>query len=246
MALKLLFVDVGTHEAQEYQALFEHGRLGYFRRWLRHRRHARRAGRELPSFAAFQSFLRVARYLKANRASVFYVMVEPNARLFVKPVYQRADVAFNLALAAEPETAAVRPLFLANSDPLGQGSSLFTEKPNVIAAEYDLVLSLDALHFARQLHRTVADLHTSDPVPVVLRLNNEGAEVEVIEAFHAVFGDRLQLVMGSLNDVIKVKGQAAYDRLMTFLDQQGIAFVPLHSDYATWPNAADRVRGLLR
>ena len=245
MVLKLLFVDVGTHEAQEYLGLFEHGRFAYVRRWMRLRRHARRAGRSLPGYDAFRRFLRVTDRLKAHRRQVFYVMVEPNARLFAKPVYRRADVAFNLALSAEHGILALRPLFLANGDPMGQGSSLFTEKPNVRTHDFDLVASLDARHFARELDRILTDMHAAAGLPVVLRLNNEGAEVEVIEAFFAVFGDRLRLVMGSLSDVIKVKGQAAHDQLMAFLAERGIDFCPLHSSIATWPLAADRVVALI-
>jgi len=58
---------------------------------------------------------------------------------------------------------------------------------------------------AHRLLQTPSALQTPDPVPVILHLNNEGAEVQVIEAFHGVSGDRLQLMMGSLNGVMEGK-----------------------------------------
>jgi hypothetical protein len=76
---------------------------------------------------------------------------------------------------------------------------------------------------------------------VVLRLNNEGAEVDVIHAFHTVFGDRLKAVMGSLSDVAKVKGEAALGELHRFLQDRGIPFLPFHSDFQTWPAAVEQM-----
>jgi|GEM_PF-1561820 len=245
MTAKLLFVDVGTHEAQEYMGLFGHGRLAYLRHWLRHRRRSRRQGKEALDRAGFARFLATTDRLKARRDRVIYVMVEPNARLFATDNYRKADIALNAALSADTRTASLLPLFLAESNPTGQGSSLFTEKPNVRPDEFDMVLNLDALHFAEILKSSVAAHYGAADGPVILRLNNEGAEVEVIRAFHQVFGPRLKAVMGSLSDVGKVKGEAALAGLYAFLKENGIPFLPLHSDFATWPAAADLTVTLL-
>ena len=246
MPSRLLFVDVGTHEAQEYMGLFGHGRLAYLRHWLRHRRRSRRQGKAALDRAGLARFLDATDRLKALRSQVVYVMVEPNARLFAMDRYRLADIALNVALSADAQTASLMPLYLAESNPTGQGSSLFTEKPNVRPDEFDTVLNLDALHFATILRDAVAARHGAADGPVVLRLNNEGAEVEVIRAFHQVFGPRLKAVMGSLADVAKVKGADALTDLHRFLENEGIPFLPLHSDFATWPAAADLTLALLQ
>lgn len=238
MQARMLFVDVGTHEAQEYMGLFGHGRLTYLRHWLRHRRRSRRQGKVALDRAGFSRFLQVAGRLRALRRQVIYVMVEPNARLFALDRYRSADIALNIALSADARTASLMPLYLAESNPTGQGSSLFTEKPNVKADEFDMVLNLDALHFAESLKTAMAAQYGAADGPVILRLNNEGAEVDVIQAFHQVFGSRLKAVMGSLSDVAKVKGADALTALHQYLDDAGIPFLPLHSDFATWPAAA--------
>ncbi len=245
MDAKLLFVDVGTHEAQEYMGLFGHGRLAYLRQWLRHRRRSRRQGKVALDRAGFARFMSDADRLKALRHRVVYVMVEPNARVFAMDRYRKADIALNAALSSDARTASLMPLFLAESNPTGQGSSLFTEKPNVRPDEFDMVLNLDALHFAEVLNTAVTAQYGSTDGPVILRLNNEGAEVEVIRAFHQVFGPRLKAVMGSLSDVGKVKGQDALTALYAFMEAEGIPFLPLHSDFVTWPAAAEKTLALL-
>jgi hypothetical protein len=245
MDAKLLFVDVGTHEAQEYMGLFGHGRLAYLRHWLRHRRRSRRQGKVAMDRAGFSRFMATTDRLRAMRSRVIYVMVEPNARLFAMDRYRLADISLNVALSADAAKASLMPLYLAESNPTGQGSSLFTEKPNVKPDEFDMVLNLDALHFAETLKAALARHYGTHDGPVVLRLNNEGAEVEVIRAFHQVFGQRLKAVMGSLSDVAKVKGEAALTALHGFLDAEGIPFLPLHSDFATWPAAAEKTLALL-
>jgi hypothetical protein len=241
MTEKTLFIDVGTHQAQEFAALFDHTAVGYLRHYLRHRRRSRRAGRVALPWSGFRQFLAQIKRLRAVRRNIVYVMVEPNARLFAGRRYRLADMAFNIALSSDPKTASVLPLFLAEGNPEGQGSSLFETKPNVRLGEFDLVLNVDALHFARSLAEIAAERAEAATGPVVLRLNNEGAEVEVIHAFHTVFGDRLKVVMGSLNDVAKVKGDAALGALHRFLADRGIPFLPFHSDFQTWPAAVEQV-----
>lgn len=245
MSRSLIFVDVGTHEAQEFAALFEHNRITYLRRWLKSRRQAARAGVVKPTYREFRKFLGTVDQLRLRRGFVRYVMVEPNARLFALPIYRKADLALNVALATESGGASLRPLFHAGDNPMGQGSSLFAAKPNVVTNQFDLVLCIDPKLFAEQLKRSLDQLKVPDSTPVVLRLNNEGAEVEVIRAFHAIFGARLRLVMGSLSDVVKVQGQEAHDAVLAFLRDQGIAFVPFSSAYATWPRAADHLAELM-
>ncbi len=118
-------------------------------------------------------------------------MVESNARLFAMDRYCKADIALNAALSTDVSTASFIPLYLAESNPTGRGSALFTEKPNVRPVEFDLVLNLDALHFAQIVLAATSVQCDAGQGPVILRLNNEGAEVEVLRAFHQVFGSRL-------------------------------------------------------
>ncbi|MDQ2094283.1 hypothetical protein [Rhodalgimonas zhirmunskyi] len=240
---KLIFVDVGSHEAQEFQALFLHGRRQYFHHWVKHLNRIRRAGGEACNRACYKTLLSDADFLKAHRSDVAYILVEPNARLCALETYRAADLTCNFALAAEPKVAALNRLFYSSQDRMGQGSSLFVEKPNVDTADFDWVLTIDPHRFAKE----IAKAYSGDDktTKIILRINNEGAEDDVIKAFHTVFGDRLVAVMGSLSDVEKVKGAEALDGLYRYIADAGIPFIPLHSDFATWPKAIAFVRSQL-
>ena len=236
---KLIIIDVGTHEAQEFKALFHLRVWDYLYNWLRHLNRIRRAGGEACSLSTFTSMLSDAAWLRTQRNSVYYILVEPNRRLCSLPVYAKADMFANIALASESKTFALRKLYFSNSGKLGQGSSLFIEKPNVVLSDFDWVLSIDPEHFFTELMEQLAD-HGN--INLVLRLNNEGAETEVIEAAHKVFGEKLIGILGSLSDVEKVKGPVAMRKLKSFIDDRNISFLPFHSDFATWPKALAFIR----
>jgi hypothetical protein len=235
--------------AQEYAALFETTNLRYRWKYIKQRERAGKTGGVKMERAALDRMMADAAYLRAHRADVYYVMVEPNPNLFAMPIYRRADLALNIALASNDQTCSLMPLFFANKDKTGQGSSLFAAKPNVDTGDYQHVLAVDAMHFATTLKGMFDSETGGDDYRVILRLNNEGAEVEVIKSFETVFGTRLSAVLGSLADVAKVKGAPELDALYAFMEGKGITFLPLSTTFATWPAAMalirEKVSGLL-
>ena len=102
--------------------------------------------------------------------------------------------------------------------------------------DYSSVLNLDPTLFANMLKDHFEEEHGSG-YQVVLRINNEGAEVDVIESFYKVFSDRLIGVLGSLSDVQKVHGEEQLSALYRYMKQNDIEFVPLYSAFSSWPNA---------
>jgi hypothetical protein len=242
MAKRTLFVDVGTHMGQEFIALFGTTKLGFLRRFLRHRGHVLRKGGAAISYARCAQMMADAAYLHARRADVTYVMVEPNPNLFAMPIYRQADIALCVALSDNPEPVSLMKLYFANKDRTGQGSSLFEAKPNVSLDDYTTVPNLDSKHFAQLIRDAYEAQHGTD-YRVILRLNNEGAEVGVIKSFQAIFGSHLEGVLGSLADVAKVHGQPELDAIYAFMESKGIRFTPLYSAFTSWPDALAFVRG---
>ena len=236
---KLVILDVGSHEAQEFKSIFKNRFWDYFYHWLKHLNRIRRVGGEACSVTSFRALLANAAWLKSKRNSVFYILVEPNKRLCALPIYRDANMVANLALSKEQDIVSVRRLYFSNNQKLGQGSSLFKEKPNIDLNDFDWILSLDPKYF---FARILSDTFVNDETNFLLRLNNEGAEVEVIEAAHEVFGDRLLGLLGSLSDVEKVKGTEAMLQLNKFISENELTFIPFHSDFATWPNAMAFIR----
>ena len=236
---KMLIIDVGSHEAQEFQALFLNSRKNYFYNWVKHLNRVRRAGGKPCSYATFKNLITNSKWLRTNRQSVHYVLVEPNIRLCATPAYRHADQIANIALAEEHDHFSIRKLYFAGNDAQGQGSSVFKEKPNVDVSSFDWVVSVDPKKFFDQLNKNIVKLDNSS---IVLRLNNEGAEVETIKAAHEVFGKKLVGIMGSLSDVEKVKGKSSLLELHSFIENINVPFLPFSTDFATWPNAMSFVR----
>jgi len=236
---KILIIDVGSHLAQEFQALFLNSRKNYFYNWVKHLNRVRRAGGKPCSFETFKNLLTNSKWLRINRQSVHYVLVEPNIRLCSAPAYRHADQIANIALAEEQDSFSVRKLYFAGNDAQGQGSSVFTEKPNVDVSSFDWIVSVDPKKFFDQLNKNIVEL---DNLSIILRLNNEGAEVETIKAAHEIFGKNLVGIMGSLSDVEKVKGKSALSELHSFIENINVPFLPFSTDFATWPSAIRFVR----
>ena len=233
---KLLFVDVGTHKGQEYRAIFETSKWNYFKRFMNQRFMASRRKEEPLSISGFKELIANSSFLRSRRREIHYVMVEPNSKIFCLPIYQSADMALCVALSKNKKSASLARLYFANGDNTGQGSSLFETKPNVNLEDYSSVLNLDPTLFANMLKDHFEEEHGSG-YQVVLRINNEGAEVDVIESFYKVFSDRLIGVLGSLSDVQKVHGEEQLSALYCYMKQNDIEFVPLYSAFSSWPNA---------
>ena len=233
---KLLFVDVGTHKGQEFRAIFQTSRWSYFKRFFNQRFMASRRNEEPLSINGFNRLLSNSAYLRSHRKDIHYVMVEPNSKLFCLPIYQSADLALCISLSKSGKPASLARLYFANGDNTGEGSSLFETKPNVSLKDYSAVLNLDPTSFANLLKEYFENEHGSH-YQVVLRINNEGAEVDVIKSFYEVFSNRLIGVLGSLADVQKVHGESELSALYTFMKHNDIEFVPLFSAFSSWPNA---------
>jgi hypothetical protein len=242
MPKRTLILDVGTHMGQEYRALFGTTALNYGRQYLHHYRRLLKTGGEKISFARCKQMVADAAYLRSRRADVTYVMIEPNPNLIAQPIYREADMALCVALSDNPNAASLMRLYFANKDRTGQGSSLFEAKPNISLDDYTTVINIDAYYFARMIKATYEAEHGNNYC-VLLRLNNEGAEVGVIKSFEATFGPRLEGVLGSLADVAKVHGQPELNAIYAFMESKAIPFIPLWSAFPTWPDAIAFVRG---
>ena len=197
---------------------------------------ASRRKEEPRSISGFKELIANSSFLRSRRREIYYVMVEPNSKIFCLPIYQSADMALCVALSKNEKSASLARLYFANGDNTGEGSSLFETKPNVKLEDYSSVLNLDPTLFANMLKDHFEEEHGSD-YQVVLRINNEGAEVDVIESFYQVFSDRLIGVLGSLADVQKVHGEEQLSALYHYMKQNDIEFIPLYSAFSSWPNA---------
>ena len=244
MTEKLVWIDVGTHRAQEYRSIFS-GDLRIAARLWRFNRRAKRNGETPFSLAALKSFWATRRTLTARRKDVFAVFVEANTRLVTRAVYAEADAVFFAALGArnDPDYQ-MSKLFLVHGDDQGQGSSIYESKSNIGTESFVPCVVLNPASFARDLKAILNDYGWD--YKIMLRINCEGAEDEVIYAMHECFGDKLAHIFGSLKDVRDVKGDEAYDALMTYMDEKSLPFRYFSSEVHNWPESHKAIETLLK
>lgn len=238
---KLVWIDVGTHRGQEYRAIFDDG---YYRVRMARRRVSALLGRgTLPSKSARRAMKRSRARLKARRGDLHVAMIEANPRLLGDAVYAEADDRFAVAMGRPGAGAAgIARLFHANADAASQGNSIYAAKHNVAQGDFTRTLLVDPRAFSAGYRAEMDDAYGD--YRVMLRLNCEGSEKMVIEAFRAAFGERLALVMGSLLDVQKVHGDATFDAMMADLGANE-GFVPFSERMEDWPRAFAAIEALL-
>ena len=232
--VKILFLDVGTHKAQELKALNASVislSVLYIKRALlsvisRHR--------YVPSLSAFCGFL-VDRYKLFRKVSFTFVAIEPNWRHGSHIGKANVDHIFYCALTHE--TSGIVELYH-NASQQGLEGQAATLVPNSLGSVKDPVLGIDALKFFAGLEGRFGREDF-----VVLRLNNEGFEDVVINAALEVFRNRVILILGSLDDVRKKFGDARYREALGSLASNNVGFIRFSPLMTSWPDA---ISGLLQ
>lgn len=240
----IYFVDVGTHYGQEYNALFDNSLYKLFWKYIRRKIGALCGigSKETVSLSDLFCLNRLSSDLVSRRDEIFYICVEPNSRLYRRSVYQQADLVVSSAISdiSGKDSLAFTKLFFSDKGDESQAASVFEQNSQINAQKHRTVLNISPKMFATVL-KTIIDVNDK----VILRINNEGAEDDVIYALHSVFNDRLSLVMGSLKDVGVVKGRHAADKLETFMMCHNIRYIEFHSSILTWRNAMRAVKQML-
>jgi SAM-dependent methyltransferase len=242
---QILWIDVGTHFAQEYESVF--GSDFKFAWKLVKRLAASKILRRgvFLDLVDLKKILNNRKFFKANKDRFQVYFIEANSNIVnLKNIYLQADGVFNFAITSDkPDSISVTKLYLANDDLLSQGSSIFLEKDNVTKNTYKTTLGVSASTFFNALKKYMkSDLNN---FKIFLRLNCEGVEDEVIYAAYNEFGDKLGAIGGSLKDVNEVKGDKAYRILLKFINDKKIPFINFSSSMNTWASAHNEIKKLL-
>mgnify|MGYP000288807898 FL=1 len=243
--MKIIWIDVGTHFAQEHSSIFGSNYSFYsfiLKRFL--------SGKILKrgKFISFKELKSVfhSRTRIRKRSSDFYsVFVEANPRVAYKNFfYPDADMFFNIALTnASRKPISIVKLYLGNETNAFQGSSLFLEKNNLHKDSFIETFGVSTGDFFSEL-----ELHLNDKFSdyrVLLRLNCEGVEDDVIYSSYKIFGNKLKLICGALKDVEEIKGKNALQKLEEFISYNNIAFKEFNSNVTSWPKAHLAILNLL-
>ena len=242
---KIIWIDVGTHFAQEHTSIFGSNIRFYlfaFKRFL---------GGKLLKRGKFVSF-RELRVILESRTTIrkksdnfFRIFIEANPKVARKKnFYPEADILFNLALTDEElRPVSIAKLYIGNGDVLSEGNSLFKEKYPSDEQSYIATLGVASKTFFDELSLYL-DKKFGEYI-VLLRLNCEGVEDAVIYSVSDSFGKKLKLVCGSLKDVEELKGTEAAKSLDEFMEAKELPFIKFSSGIYTWPEAHAAILKLL-
>lgn len=242
---KTIWIDVGTHFAQEHNSIFGSNFRFYsfiIRRFIGSK--ILRRGKFV-SFKELRDILYARSRIRERSAEFFTILIEANSKIAHKMnFYPQADIFFNLALTdANYSPVSIAKLYIGKGGELSEGNSLFIEKHKVHKDSYVATFGVSTKDFFSALELYLKDKF--DDYDVLLRLNCEGVEDDVIYSAYRNFGSKLKLICGSLKDVEEIKGLEASQKLDNFMSDNKLLFIKFSSGIYSWPKAHLGVLNLL-
>ena len=242
--IKVIFVDVGSHECQEIKALTQSSAYlsilflkRYFLNWFV-------KGLIAPPILEFVDFLKIRKKLM-KETDFCFVAVEPNWRNLNCKIYSKLNYVFCFGLQKIDSDFEIKDLSFKSSNKNDQGASLFKTPEHSNLSEAIPVIDTD--YFCKNILQVILDTYKNGELPkILLRLNCEGTEDDVIYSFQKIFPEILVGVLGSLDDVMKKKGTNKAEDLEQYLLLNSIDFCRFSSNMSTWPNALKYLKNKLK
>ena len=231
----LIIVDIGTHKGQEINSFFDSGILIYkvIRRITRDLI-KRTKSIKLKEITYFIKLIKSHFRIKKELKNIVLITVEPNFLHFCNKIYKKASLVVPFAIDDRTnKSKSLVKLYIANGDFLSQGNSIYDSKGNVDKNNFLSVFSITSKH----LMEIIKVNYLKPSSKIILRINCEGSEDSIIYNFKNNFSDQLVGVLGSLKDVRDIKGLKSYDKLIKFMDENKIDFLPFSSDINSWLEA---------
>lgn len=230
---KIIWIDIGTHEGQEYKSMFS-SNLWFIFRFFRTFVSSSLFRRN--KFIGFKQSLLIfnnRKRIKKARSNFRVVFIEANSYHFHLEVYRHSDDNFCFAMSDNSNgDLSIDRLYHANSNPKSQGNSIYINKGNVSESSFTLCPVVSADSFAKS-YKIFLD-KTYEDYEIVLRINCEGSEDNVIYAFTKHFGDKFRNIFGSLKDVENIKGETPYLNLIDHLILNKVKYIEFSPLFQTW------------
>ena len=242
---KIIWIDVGTHYAQEHNSIFgsnyEFWKL-IIKRFLSYK--ILKRGKFI-SLEQLRSIIHSRHSIRKRFSDFFTVIIEANPKIALKKnFYPNSNIFFNLALTDDNHSSvSIAKLYIGKGGVLAEGNSLFIKKDNPENDRHIATFGVSTKDFFHEL-ALYLDEQFKD-YEVLLRLNCEGVEDDVIYSTYSSFGNKLKLICGSLKDVEELKGLEASQKLDNFISRNSLLFVKFSSGIYSWPKAHKAVLSLL-
>lgn len=240
MKKKIIWLDVGTHYAQEFESFFGSYRSFFFS-YLKsiYKKIFFSKGRII-NIKELMSLLKFKRIALKSREIFFVIFVEPNFYILNKSKnYLKANCVFNLALLKRNSNRRISKLFLVKNNMYAQGNSVYSNKDNVNKNDYIFVNSISSNSFLESLKLTI-DKEFSN-YEIFLRINCEGSEDEVIYECKKIFGKKFNTIFGTIVDTKRVKGVKKFNQLKKFIKKNNLDIIFFSSGIESWYNAHNSI-----
>ncbi len=243
---KIIWIDIGTHFAQEYNSIFGSYFNFFIQITLRFLSGNILGRGKALEFKDIKKIISARKYIRKRKKNFYTIFIEANSKItYNKNIYRNADMVLNLALTDDDYTSlSITKLYLGGGGELSQSGSVFSEKHIGFEEKFIPALSISTDNCFRMLEKYLSEKF-KDYV-VLLRLNCEGVEDNVIYSAHSYFGKKLQLICGALKDVEDLKGPEALNKLEEFIDINEIAFAKFASPINTWAEGQKVIQNLLK
>ncbi len=234
---KIVWLDVGTHFAQEYTSIFGSNLWFYytlFKRFLSSK--LLRRG-DFITYIEVKSLIKVRSELRKRREMFHIIFVEANPIITSsRKVYMEADQVFNIAIMDNcEERFKLVKLYFQNGHSTSQGNSIYKDKRNARPEEYVLASGVSSEAFMNTLKNYLDE--TLKDYSLLLRVNCEGSEDSVIYSAFNSFDSDFYCITGSLKDVKEIKGDEAMKNLMQFINEKNINNVFFSASLHSWLDA---------
>ena len=146
---KIIWIDVGTHLAQEYNSVFK-GNSWFFIKIIRTILSCIVRRNYFIGFKTIYSIYILRKKLQKYKSNFRVAFIEANSLHFRRKEYYLADDTFCLALADKSsDDFKIGLLYFANSDSKSQGNSIYTSKSNISESDFLLTSIVSAEAFTK-------------------------------------------------------------------------------------------------
>tara|TARA_X000000950_G_scaffold286487_1_gene395520 strand:- start:5592 stop:6362 length:771 start_codon:yes stop_codon:yes gene_type:complete len=233
---KIIWIDIGTHNAQEYKSIFStdlHFYWKIFRRLVGSKLLKRGNFLKLTDISKLNSY---RKYLKNNKSFFHFTFIEANYKILNSSIYNHAHDVFCFAIVSDKKNhLKIGKLYYADDDETSQGNSIYKNKGNINIDNFNSCILIDADKFSEYYKKFLDEKFKS--YEIILRINCEGSEDDVIYAMHKTFKNKLKLIFGSLKDVKGVKGDKEYINLENYMRKNKLRFIDFSPSVHTWLNS---------
>ena len=154
---KIIWIDVGTHFAQEHSSIFGSSFSFYLFVLKRFISGGLLNRGRFVSYSELMEILKARKKIRKRQERFFSIFVEANKEIVKKKkYYPKADLLFNIALTEDnSRPAVITKLYLGKGDIFGEGSSLFENKYESIDQDYMTTLGISSETFFQELGKYI-------------------------------------------------------------------------------------------